>query len=114
MTSSDSIDWRSLIERQLTELQQDSDASSESRQPVELDQTRQGRLSRMDALQGQAMANATETRRRQKIAALEGALRRLDNGRFGECRECGENIATPRLLADPSTALCIDCASARE
>jgi len=91
-----------------------SEESRESQAPVELDQTRQGRLSRMDAMQGQAMAQATDARRRRQIDALKATLGRIDNGEFGECLECGETIAEARLNANPAITLCIDCASARE
>jgi len=106
--------WRRHIERQIAELTELSEQSRESQAPVELDQTRQGRLSRMDAMQGQAMAQATDARRRQQIAALKAALARIVNGEFGECMECGEDIAAARLNSNPAITLCIDCASARE
>ena len=83
-------------------------------QPVELDQTRVGRLSRMDALQAQAMSVETGRRRRQKLLQIESALRRLDEGEFGWCLDCGEEIAPARLEADPTSTLCIRCAEAKE
>jgi DnaK suppressor protein len=46
--------------------------------PVELDQTRVGRLSRMDALQGQAMAQETARRRDQEVARIDAALKRVE------------------------------------
>ena len=49
-------------------------AASASTEPVELDQQIQGRLSRMDALQVQAMAQATNDRRRIEIAQIDAAL----------------------------------------
>lgn len=106
--------WRKWIEEQIELLRRHSEDSRESRQPVELDQTLQGRLSRMDAMQGQAMAQATDARRRRQIAALNAALGRIENGEFGECVECGEPIAEARLEANPAVTTCIDCASARE
>jgi len=105
---------RRLIERRIAELSELSEQSRASQAPVELDQTRQGRLSRMDAMQGQAMARATDARRRHRIVALRAALARLDAGEFGNCRRCGEPIAEARLSADPAATLCIECASASE
>tara|TARA_Y100001933_G_scaffold174023_1_gene172449 strand:+ start:220 stop:570 length:351 start_codon:yes stop_codon:yes gene_type:complete len=107
-------DWRRLIETQIAELTELSEESRESQAPVELDQTRQGRLSRMDAMQGQAMARATDARRLRQISALKAALARIDSGDFGLCIECAEPIAEPRLESNPAITLCIDCASARE
>lgn len=81
---------------------------------VELDQTRTGRLSRMDALQGQAMAQAVSARARERLQRIAAALRRLDAGDYGYCLECEEPIDIRRLNADPATSLCLDCAAARE
>ncbi len=108
------VDWKALIEARLAELRAASEASREDREPVELDQTRQGRLSRMDAMQGQAMAQASEARRGQQIVRLKAALERIGRGDFGECLECGEAIAEARLRNDPAVTLCIDCAGAKE
>ena len=82
----------------------------EDGKPVELDQTRVGRLSRMDALQNQAMAKETERRRQQELVHIDEALSRLANGTYGDCLECDEPIAEKRLAFDPSARLCIDCA----
>ncbi|HKL52038.1 MAG TPA: TraR/DksA family transcriptional regulator [Wenzhouxiangellaceae bacterium] len=114
MARSQTNDWRRLVEKQIAELSELSEESRESQAPVELDQTRQGRLSRMDALQGQAMAQATDARRRRQILALKAALVRIDSGEFGECLECGEPIAEARLNSNPALTMCIDCASERE
>ena len=57
-----------------------STASAESRDPVALDQTSVGRLSRMDAMQQQAMALATEWRRAVVLARIDAALVRIEAG----------------------------------
>ena len=99
-----------LKERQV-ELKKLDAGSVESRNPVELDQSRQGRLSRMDALQGQAMAMETARRRALELQKIEAALDRLQEGDYGYCVKCGESIGHKRLEFDPATPLCIDCAS---
>ena len=81
------------------------------RSPVELDQTSVGRLSRMDALQQQAMAAAQSRRRAARLGALQAALRRIEAGEFGWCEECGEPIAEARLEIDPVATRCVGCAS---
>ena len=58
---------------------------------VELDQTQQGRLSRMDAMQQQAMADETQRRRHVRLAQIDAALARLDE-RIRLLRDCGEEI----------------------
>jgi DnaK suppressor protein len=83
---------------------------AEATQPVELDQTRLGRLSRMDALQGQEMARAAERRRNIEVRRIDAVLARLDSGDYGRCVRCGEEIATARLALDPAVPMCFDCA----
>ncbi|WIX32585.1 TraR/DksA family transcriptional regulator [Salinicola sp. JS01] len=92
------------------ELIEQSHESSDSRATVMLDQQSVGRLSRMDALQGQAMAKAEEQRRQQTLLRIDSALMRLDREAFGECIECGEWISAKRLEWDPTVLKCIDCA----
>lgn len=92
-----------------TELDSISTISAESRKPVELDQTSIGRLSRMDALQGQAMQLETERRRGIERIRIEAALERIEDGNFGYCTVCDEDIAIKRLENDPSVPNCIDC-----
>lgn len=91
-------------------LQRSSAATSGNRSPVTLDQQSVGRLSRMDALQVQAMAQAEETRRQQRLRLIEAALRRIDEGEYGYCVTCGDDIAPGRLSSDPAAARCVDCA----
>lgn len=86
---------------------------SESR-PVDLDQAQQGRLTRMDALQVQAMAVETGRRRHLELSRIDAALERLEEGTYGDCLQCDEPIGVARLLNDPATPLCIDCASRGE
>jgi DnaK suppressor protein len=87
-----------------------SEASAEARRPVELDQARVGRLSRMDAMQSQAMSIETDRRRRLEVRRIDAALIRLDDGEYGFCARCGAAIALKRLEVDPTTPVCIDCA----
>ncbi|MES0882098.1 TraR/DksA family transcriptional regulator [Roseibium sp. SCP14] len=93
------------------ELEELSEISEDARATVTLDQQSVGRLSRMDALQGQAMAQAAERQRRADIQKISAALQRLDDGEYGYCVECGDEIADKRLEVDPAAAFCINCAS---
>jgi len=77
---------------------------------VELDQAAVGRLSRMDAMQAQQMAQETERRRHIQLQKIEGALRRIEADEFGYCYVCGSEIDTRRLQADPTITRCINCA----
>lgn len=86
----------------------------EARQAVALDQQSVGRLSRMDALQGQAMAQAQKRHRQRELTRIEMALTRLQHGDYGFCDQCGDPIAKQRLKVDPAAALCIRCAAEKD
>ena len=73
-----------------------------------------GRLSRMDAMQQQAMSQATNQRRQLKLAQIESALTRIENDDYGYCTECDEAINPKRLEFNPTATLCIQCASDKE
>ncbi len=105
---------RERLEQELAELLGHADVRVSSAETVELDQTRTGRLSRMDALQGQAMAKAAAARASERELRVRAALRRLDEGSYGDCLRCDEPIAPGRLNADPAVAICIDCAAKAE
>jgi DnaK suppressor protein len=92
------------------EIQAASRQSEEDRAPVALDQQSVGRLSRIDALQQQAMAQASERARARELQRLGAALRRIEEGEYGWCAECGDAIAERRLEVDPCATLCVDCA----
>ncbi|WP_027186750.1 RNA polymerase-binding protein DksA [Desulfovibrio cuneatus] len=53
-------------------------------------------------------------RERKLIKKIRAALQRLDDGVFGICDECGDDIGVPRLDARPVTKLCINCKSKQE
>jgi DnaK suppressor protein len=102
------------IRQELDELRDLSVLTETDRAPVQLDQQSVGRLSRMDAMQGQALSQASDLRRKARIVALDAALRRFDEGEFGYCADCGEPIAMARLKVDLATTLCIACAHSAE
>jgi len=85
------------------------DSASASRDSITLDQQKVGRLSRMDALQEQAMNQAVSARRQQSLLRIEAALERLEEDEFGFCQICGEPIPEKRLKLDPTTLNCISC-----
>jgi len=102
---------RAALERERAELLAVRESSADDRRPVELDQQSVGRLSRMDAMQVQAMAQAVEVRRQGRLQRIEAALQRLDEGDYGFCLDCGEDIPMKRLTFDLTLAHCVDCAS---
>lgn len=111
MDASKRTEYRQQLE-QLQQALKRSEQEDESSARVELDQSRLGRLSRMDALQDQQISLDKQRRRQHYLRAVEGALRRLENGQFGHCFLCGEPISPERLHFDPTLTRCIDCTEA--
>jgi len=111
MNMSDIRAFRTLIETRLADLEREDALGESGQATVELDQQAVGRLSRMDALQSQAMARATGARRDVQRRRLAAALVRIDEGEYGYCEDCGEDIPRGRLRLDPAAVKCIDCAS---
>ena len=96
------------------ELQSVAESSDDASGVVELDQARVGRLSRMDAMQAQAMSQESARRREIVLRKIAAALKRIDNGDYGLCQTCEEMIDRRRLGFDPTAVLCIDCATKAE
>ena len=103
--------FRQSIDARLAEIAGEDARGRGGQAVVELDQQAVGRLSRMDALQNQAMAKAQQVRRDSEAARLRAALQRIADGSFGECEECGEDIPEGRLKLDLSATHCVACAA---
>lgn len=97
------------LHARLAALDAEDAAGAQGQQTVTLDQQAVGRLSRMDALQNQAMAQAQARRRAAERQRIHAALARIDAGEYGYCLDCGDEIASGRLAADPAIALCAPC-----
>lgn len=113
LTKNDLAAYKNRLSAKRVELEKQSDDTTSNRSTVVLDQQSVGRLSRMDALQQQAMAKATEQRRTHEIMRVQSALARIAEGEFGYCTDCGEPIAKARLEYDPSLPWCLECATSR-
>ena len=104
--------------KQLLDLQKEllasQKAGKEGIKTVELDQSSVGRLSRMDAIQAQAVALESRRRQQLKLLQIKAALQRIESGEFGICPRCGEDIDSRRLDFDPTTPMCITCAQTLE
>ena len=111
MTEADTTRLSDLIRSRLRELQDEDTLGQQCQAVVQLDQQAVGRLSRMDALQNQAMATAQQTRRNIEKQQLLAALSRIEEGEYGYCEDCGEDIPIRRLELNPVAAKCVNCAS---
>lgn len=86
-------------------------AAKEATATVELDQQSVGRLSRMDAMQQQAMAKSHERQRLMDLQRIDAAFRRIEDGTYGYCADCEEEIPDRRLEIDPMALRCVSCSA---
>jgi DnaK suppressor protein len=103
-----------ILEGQLRSLDEEQGLATQNARTVTLDQSSVGRLSRMDAMQQQAMAHASLQRLALQRRRVEAALDRVRRGNYGQCCECGGNIGLERLLSDPAAPFCMDCQAERD
>jgi DnaK suppressor protein len=89
-------------------------AGAESSKPVALDQSSVGRLSRMDAMQVQQMAKASQRSNQLRLQRVAQALRLVDEDEYGLCRRCEEPVGYRRLKVRPETPFCVVCQEAVE
>ena len=113
MVDRDKIDpdrYRERVADELASIEALMETTADDQNPVQLDQQSSGRLTRMDAMQRQAMASETQRRRKLRRLQLQQTLKRLDEGEFGYCADCGNEIPAGRLDVDPAFHLCVKCA----
>ena len=103
-TDSDQIRKTLLKEKAVLEKRVDT-IHEHARDPLEADSSEQAAQ-----LGNVAVVAALETEAVQEIVDIDIALRRLDEGSYGICTNCGEYISKERLEARPASAECVDCA----
>ena len=101
---------KARLEAQLAELEErQGHIASDLAEPLSADSGEQAVEKESEAaLEGQGVLVANE------IASVKRALGRIEDGSYGECVRCGEDVAPARLDARPEAALCIDCARLAE
>lgn len=68
-----------------------------------------GRVSRMDAIQRQQMADAERRRLENRLRMVRKALQRVADEEYGICTRCEQPIGYARLRARPESLVCIRC-----
>ena len=109
LTEAQIAELRDELEGQLAKLQKSMTVTDEALKTVELDQGAVGRLSRMDSLQNQNLAKSLRDRENVRLALIQGALRRLEEGTYGVCTTCGGRVAAERLFVFPESGTCAHC-----
>ncbi|MDX1518791.1 MAG: TraR/DksA family transcriptional regulator, partial [Gammaproteobacteria bacterium] len=94
--------FRQLLLARRSQIESITGTGNDAAGIVELDQSRTGRLTRIDALQSQAMSQEAMRRRQVELARIQQALARIEAGEFGYCVACEEEIGVERLELDPS------------
>ena len=69
-----------------------------------------GRVSRMDAINNRSVNEAALRQLERELAALEKALLRMRDEKYGKCMQCGQDIPTERLMLMPGAIRCVRCA----
>ena len=103
---------RKLLTSMLEEAKQKGDSTIE-----ELTDSNEGFADPADRATAEADRAFTlriRDRERRLIRKIQSALQRIDDGTYGICDECGEEISIPRLKARPVTRLCINCKAKQE
>lgn len=108
LTDQQRAELRNLLERERAVLARQV-ARAKAAGPVQLDQSVVGRLSRIDALMNQGLAQGSEARAVEELGLVEDALGRLEAGTYGSCHSCRQPIAVARLLVIPEARDCARC-----
>ena len=94
-------DEKTRLERAIARAREDG--------PVKLDQQAVGRISRMDALMNEGLAQGSISRAHEEIGLVHAALERMETGSYGFCQTCKQPIDPNRLLALPEALHCNAC-----
>lgn len=110
LTNDERVEIRALLEELAAELEERMKSAGDQADPVQLDEPI-GRLSRMDAIQSQQMAQAGLSRELQQLMRVKHALQQIDDESFGSCESCKRPIGIDRLRFQPEVLLCVRCAT---
>jgi len=106
--------YRNCLWGELKQLAANLTEADNGAQTVQLDQASVGRLSRMDAMQQQAMAQGLRERIQRRQRQVQAALVRIESGTYGRCCGCETPLNAQRLERDPAVVFCADCLAERE
>ena len=104
--------FRKLLTSMLEEAKQKGDSTIE--ELTDSNELFADPADRASAESDRAFTLRIRDRERRLIRKIQSALQRIDDGTYGICDECGEEITIPRLKARPVTRLCINCKAKQE
>lgn len=114
LSATDTTRLERALDALIVSLERALSESAASARIVELDQPAIGRVSRIDAIQQQKMTEANRTAQQSRLQLAKAARHRLEEGEYGDCLACGEEVGLARLQARPESLYCIECQKARE
>ena len=109
--------FRTLLNNMLEEAQHKGDSTLEDltdSNELFADPADRASADRASAESDRAFTLRIRDRERRLIRKIQAAIQRLDDGTYGICEDCGEDISIPRLKARPVTKLCINCKARQE
>ena len=104
--------FRNLLNQMLEEAQQKGDSTLE--EMTDSNEVFADPADRATAESDRSFTLRIRDRERRLIRKIQSALQRIEDGSYGICEECGEEIGVPRLKARPVTRLCINCKAKQE
>ena len=105
--------FRPFITARLAEIEQELASLEESTEAIAPDVSI-GRLSRLDSMQHQQMALAGKQRLEEERSRLVAAEFRIEEGTYGTCLLCENDIAAERLEYQPDAVTCVPCAQRKK
>ncbi len=113
MTEKELGQLRKLIISTITELKKSDIYLEDATQPI-APSVALGRLTRMEAIGEKSVNEARHINVKQRLERLGNALKRMDDGSFGSCIRCGNEIPFGRLSAVPESLICVPCAEKKK
>lgn len=99
--------FRTLLEKMLQDIYGNTDSTKENF--MEANEVFSDPADRATAESDKTFVLRLRDRERKLVKNIEAALQRVEDGTYGICEECHEEISMPRLKARPMTRLCIEC-----
>lgn len=110
MTRDQQETFRIALESLRTEIKAKLSGNSGANESIRPDNAI-GRLTRMEAIQAQSISSAGMVRLQKRLPQIERAIKAIEEGTYGACTSCGEDIPVGRLEIRPESRLCVGCAS---
>lgn len=109
MTEQEQQEMAKVLEEKIEETKEEIEQLEELTKPIKPDNA-YGRLSRMDAINNKTINDKALREQKSRLQKLERAQQKLEEGKYGTCIKCGDDIPLGRLKFMPWTTRCVKCA----